>query len=448
MGIDYYRQYEPIFGSWYIKRQLGSGSYGRVFEIVREEYGETFQAALKAISIPPEESEWDGLMRSEGFTEKDAVTYYREMVEGYTKEFVLMSKLKGNSNIVSYEDHKVIEHSDGKGWDILIRMELLTPLYDYLENHAIDERDVLRLGKDICRALELCEKNNIIHRDIKPENIFVSHTGSFKLGGFGIARITERSMGASTHAGSPDYRAPEIEKGIRGYDNRVDIYSIGIVMYWLLNGKRMPFLPPRPNIVTHKDKKIAYAKRIAGDYPLPAPTEASEEISKVVLKACAFKPEDRFCSAMEMRIEIEKVEENANYMAGYFDDKYDIEELDESEENLDYKKSCSDNMHRGYYTDIATTDYLYKETIKPAEHLQERLNDGKDESEIDRLQYKNKRKKWFLIAVILEILALVAIIYSFVINPSVLSEVESYFQGKVCTENIGLYTEKQSNQTV
>ena len=72
---------------------------------------------------------------------------------------------------------------------------LLTPLYQHLREHPLSEEDVIRLGIDLCRALEICQKYNIIHRDIKPENIFYSEQGSFKLGDFGIARQLEAVEG-------------------------------------------------------------------------------------------------------------------------------------------------------------------------------------------------------------------------------------------------------------
>ena len=108
-------------------------------------------------------------------------------------EFILMAKLKGNSNVVSYEDHILKEHEDGIGWDILIRMELLTPLFDHIAQNQMTRKDILQLGIDMCRAIELCEQNKIIHRDIKPENIFISDNGSFKLGDFGVAKTVEKS---------------------------------------------------------------------------------------------------------------------------------------------------------------------------------------------------------------------------------------------------------------
>ncbi len=106
-----------------------------MFEIEREDFGRTYKAALKAITIPQSQSELKSVL-ADGMDLQSATNYYKSFVEEVVDEFALMAGLKGNSNIVSYEDHMVLEHKDGVGWDILIRMELLTPLLDYTTSEA------------------------------------------------------------------------------------------------------------------------------------------------------------------------------------------------------------------------------------------------------------------------------------------------------------------------
>lgn len=127
---------------------------------------------------------------------EDSITdYYKGFVGELVDEIRLMSKLKGESHIVSYEDHLVIPHDQGVGWDIMIRMQYLTPLLGYTKDHSLSIEETAELGIEMCKALELCRRFNIIHRDIKPENIFVSETGHFKLGDFGIAKTVEKTVG-------------------------------------------------------------------------------------------------------------------------------------------------------------------------------------------------------------------------------------------------------------
>lgn len=297
-----YRAGDIVLGNWKLVRLIGEGSFGSVFEAEREDFGTTYKAAIKIITIPKSDSEIQNA-RAEGMDHQSVTSYFRGFVNELVQEFALMSKLKGNSNVVSYEDHMVIEHEDRIGWDIIIRMELLTPLLDYVEKNTMSRTDILHLGIDICRALELCQIHNIVHRDIKPENIFISELGAYKLGDFGIARTIEKTSGGLSKKGTYTYMAPEVYREAP-YNATVDIYSLGIVLYRLLNDNRAPFLPAYPAPITYNDRESALAKRMTGA-PLPAPKNADPALTRIVLKACAYQPSERYASPAQMREELE-----------------------------------------------------------------------------------------------------------------------------------------------
>ena len=303
-----------VFDNWIIKRKIGEGSFGRVFEIQREDFGQIYHAALKVITVPQNEAELRGAIE-EGMTQTQAEEYFYSVVEDIVREFALMARLKGTANVVSYEDHTVIRHKDSIGWDILIRMELLNPLLPYAYQHPFSRRDIIRLGIDMCKALELCQKYNIIHRDIKPENIFVSDNGDFKLGDFGIARTVEKTMSGMSKKGTYNYMAPEVYRGAE-YGFGVDLYSLGIVLYRLLNKNRIPFLPAPPEPITYSKRELALAKRMGGE-DIPDPFYAEGRLSEIVLKACSFDPKERYSSPMQMRQELEAImydAEDAEYI--------------------------------------------------------------------------------------------------------------------------------------
>lgn len=295
---------EQVFGNWTIKRRIGAGGFGAVFEIQREDFGETYKAALKVISVPQNKAEIDALV-AEGMSAPEIQRYFYSMVEDLVREFAIMAKLKATGNIVSYEDHAVIPHPDGMGWDIQIRMELLTPLLTYAYQHPFARRDVIQLGIDICKALELCQKYNIIHRDIKPDNIFVTETGDFKLGDFGIARTVEKTSMELSKKGTYSYMAPEVYSGT-SYGFTVDTYSLGIVLYRLLNRNRTPFLPAPPEPITASKREAAAYRRFSGE-PIPAPYYAQGRLAEIILKACAFDPRERYSTPMQMRQELEAI---------------------------------------------------------------------------------------------------------------------------------------------
>lgn len=286
---------------WKCVRPLGEGGFGRVYEIEREDGGKTYRSALKVITIPEKQEEVQNFY-SEGMMKENVTAYYKSVVDDFRNEFALMYDLKGYTNIVSYEEHMVVEHKDEIGWDILIRMELLTPLQEWLRVNPLTENVVIKLGCDICTALELCHKNNIIHRDIKPENIFVNKTGDFKLGDFGIARVAETATTFMSKKGTYPYMAPEVFK-CQKYNEKVDTYSLGIVLYRLLNNQRTPFLPMGQLVREHYD--IALDRRMSGEL-IPNPINGCQELKKVILKAIQYDSRKRYHSALEFRKALEQ----------------------------------------------------------------------------------------------------------------------------------------------
>lgn len=295
---------KDTFHNWKVCECIGSGAFGKVYRIVRTEFGHTYEAALKVLEIPQHSSDVETI-RHEGMSEQGITEYFESVVEDIVKEFALMSQLKGNSHIVSYEDHEVVRKKDSFGWDIYIRMELLTPLYTYTEQHPMTVSDVIKMGIHLCKALELCESHHIIHRDIKPENIFVSNNGDFKLGDFGIARELEKTSCDLSKKGTKSYMAPEVYKGME-YNFSVDIYSLGVVLYRYLNNNRLPFYPDAPKPIRYSDKEEATLLRMCGK-EMPKPCNASDELADIILKACAYIPSKRYESARDMREDLERV---------------------------------------------------------------------------------------------------------------------------------------------
>ena len=296
MSIEALKQ---IWPEWQIEgRPLGKGSFGVVYKAVRRDHGVESYAAIKVISIPTDSFEVDSL-RSEGLDMNATRTYLQGIVNDFVSEIQLMESLKGVQNIVSVEDYKVVEKIGEIGWHIYIRMELLTSFNAYTCDKKLTEEEIIKLGCDICTALEICAKRNIIHRDIKPENIFINDFGDFKLGDFGIARKLENMTGGLSQKGTFNYMAPEVINSSE-YDARVDIYSLGIVLYRLLNGNRLPFLDTEKQILNPNERRNAVDRRLRGE-ELPAPCDASPAMSDLILRACAFDPNLRFASATEMK---------------------------------------------------------------------------------------------------------------------------------------------------
>lgn len=293
-----------VWPEWELIEKIGEGSFGKVYKAKRTERGRSFYSAIKIISIPASKGELDSV-RSEMNNEQSTREYFRNLVEDCIQEIYTMEHFCGNSHVVSFEDFKVVEYLDEIGWDISIRMEYLTSFMDYCTGKELTEKEVIKLGCDLAMALIYCRKLNIIHRDVKPENIFVSRFGDFKLGDFGIAREQAHTMSNMSKKGTYSYMAPEIYKGEK-YDSSIDIYSLGIVLYKLMNQNRLPFLSLDRQLITYRDKETALARRMAGE-KMPAPVNASAAFSHIILKACAYEPGKRYRKPEDMLRDLEKL---------------------------------------------------------------------------------------------------------------------------------------------
>ncbi len=151
--------------------------------------------------------------------------------------------------------------------------------------------DAAAVTEQLCRALGHAHRSRVIHRDVKPANILISIDGQVKIGDFGVARLAEGSTdGASaTIVGTPRYMAPEQARGRRPTP-ATDVYSAGIVLYELLAGQ-----PP----FTER-AMFELALRHLNDAPDPLPAGTPPQLQRVVTRALAKDPADRFVDGAEM----------------------------------------------------------------------------------------------------------------------------------------------------
>lgn len=292
-----------VFQDWIVESLIGQGSFGSVYKISKEKYGVQSKAALKILSVPQTDSDFIDLL-NEGMDENSATNYLEGVVNDIVREISIMSQLKGHPNIVGCDDYQVIPKPNSVGWDIYIKMELLSSLVEYQLKNGFTVGNVVKLGIELTDALGQCHRQGLIHRDIKPGNIFVNEYGVYKIGDFGVARNVENSVSVKSKKGTEVYMAPEVYLGKR-YDASVDLYSLGIVLYKCLNNNRLPFLPDVSKQIKPGDREVALVKRMEGN-PIPRPAHGDDELVRIVLKAIAYNPTDRYLSAQEMHADLSR----------------------------------------------------------------------------------------------------------------------------------------------
>ncbi|MFN2638360.1 MAG: serine/threonine-protein kinase, partial [Gemmatimonadaceae bacterium] len=165
----------------------------------------------------------------------------------------------------------------------------LSELISESSSRQMAPRVAMGISRQICRGLQAAHEQGIIHRDIKPQNVLIDAKGEVKLMDFGIARMTETSE-AMTQAGlivgTPHYMSPEQVEG-KQLDPRSDVYSIGVLMYEMLAGKR----PFESSSLTG----VLTAHIIEAPKPLiEARADIGERINAIVMRCLEKNPAHRF----------------------------------------------------------------------------------------------------------------------------------------------------------
>ncbi|MGH4138074.1 Stk1 family PASTA domain-containing Ser/Thr kinase [Clostridium sp.] len=226
-----------------------------------------------------------------------------DFMEKFKKEAASAASLSSN-NIVNIYD---VGHEKDINYIVMEYIKGKTLKQVILDNGSMDNNKVIDYGIQIAKALECAHKNNIIHRDIKPHNILVTEDGTVKVTDFGIAKASSSVTitNTSTVMGSAHYFSPEQAKA-SFVDFRTDIYSFGIVLYEMSTG-RVPYDAESPVSVAlkHIQEPVVPPKDINDNIP--------ENLNKLILKAIEKEPIKRYQTAKDMRIDLQRIQNNSGY---------------------------------------------------------------------------------------------------------------------------------------
>jgi serine/threonine protein kinase/Flp pilus assembly protein TadD len=219
-----------------------------------------------------------------------------QFFERFKREARIVAKLE-HPNIIPVYDFN--EHK-GEPYLVMRYVEGET-LKPKMQGKPMPPAEVLRLMRPVCEALAYAHEQGVLHRDIKPSNIMVTQDGSIFVTDFGLARMVqagESTLSQDMMVGTPQYISPEQARGIKDLDGRTDIYSMGVVLYEMLTGQ-VPFSADTPFATVHDH---IYT-------PLPPPSKINPHIDpaveRMLLKALAKNPNDRFATVNDLREALE-----------------------------------------------------------------------------------------------------------------------------------------------
>ena len=289
---------EPLFGKWNVEDTVAQGKNTTVFKVSCYENAKRISRAIEAIKIPGSNEEISLAIESGRFVTVDEYLSFAEKT--ICENIEKMLAFSESRNIVNYYEYTVIKESNC--FYVLILRELMTPLSEHIKDRRIKQKEAVKLGWDICNAIEEFRQAGIIHKHITTDNIFIGDNSSFKLGDFGIDSMYRKKSGTGS------YKAPELFAGKESFS--ADIYALGMVLYRLMNNNRGPFLPEYPAPVSFEDRERASSRRLRGDM-FPMPSNADSSLARIIFTATAYRPEERYASPLQMKEDIENYVKSA-----------------------------------------------------------------------------------------------------------------------------------------
>ena len=225
---------------------------------------------------------------------------YQEARDRFEREAQAVAKLR-HENILEIFDYSGSDGIEAAGSSYIVT-EFIDgqTLRQRITDRAIGYPEIgAMVVLQVCRALAHAHAHGILHRDVKPENIMIRTDGVVKLMDFGISHMVdlERLTVTGQLLGSPAYMAPEHVEG-RPLDYRTDVFAAGIVLYQLTVGK-LPFEGKNPHEVL---KRIAECRFVD---PRQANPRIGNRLGRIILRAMAAQPADRFAAVGEMVIALE-----------------------------------------------------------------------------------------------------------------------------------------------
>lgn len=310
----------PVFGQWYTDKQLGNGTDGKVFAIYKENYdGSRDNSVLKIIRLGENRNERK-LFGSENITADTEEEYYDNIVNNILNNIKEVKSSDNGKFFIKYEDVELRKASDGKGRLILIKLEQGKSLTELLKEFSFTLDESLRLGINVCKSLCKCRTFGYIYPNLKPENILFDVDGRCKLGDFGTFSYLEPAKSSVAFKRTQYYMAPEfIRTG--NINCTADTYSLGLILYMLTNRGRLPFTEPYPEIVTVNSLNNSVEKRLAGE-DMPKPAFASDDLWRIIRKACAYDPNKRYFSPEQMLSDLKNALANKPFEEPKYDEVY------------------------------------------------------------------------------------------------------------------------------
>jgi len=271
-----------VFDTWFIHDCVDRKNEYMQY-LVKSEEGEK-EASLWVVDFPASNDDYLILMEN-GMTKEQAVVFFRQAANDFLGSIQKHLEKNECPHLLPVEAVKLIDTNEEEQQTVLILTKKVRSLQSIIDHYLFSQEETVRLGLHLCAAVSYIKSNDLPRRLLTIDNIFVDDDGNYSLGCFGNEADTR-------------FLSPEEHRGESTVYNG-DVHSIGVILYTLLNGNRLPLLPQNLQNPTEADLANAVQNRHAG-LPLPPPKNSSAALTGIVLKACAYKAKARFSDVGEL----------------------------------------------------------------------------------------------------------------------------------------------------
>ncbi len=244
--------------------------------------GQTY--IVKTISIPESRVQVEALLLSGAVPDQQAArSYFKAVADGLCKEADVLDRLSQHKYFLSYAGYQLVTSQEDPGYCLYLLAEVGTSLTQWMLHNPMTHLNAVRLGIDLSAAMALAREMGYVYADLKPGNIFLTGDGNFCIGDLGFISLSSLSYSTLPARYCSQWLPPEALDPYATLNPTVDTYSLGMLLYQIYNGGQLPPLEAKLN-----------------PKGLPAPAYADFRLGKLILRACAPDPKDRFQDPMEM----------------------------------------------------------------------------------------------------------------------------------------------------
>lgn len=339
--------------AWKIDACISDEKGNALYKVSKKEYdGTVITAKLRYISIAKDE-------------------YTSENIDFINSEVSFLKSICQSGDYYNYIDIAVNNNPAKEKIELFLVTDELPTLAEVISNKTLDESEIVDFGIQMSEILEKLEANNIFHGNINLDNIYVTSEGKYKLGGFSDFESQIDDM---------SFIAPEIKRN-ENADFTTDIYSLGLILYYLCNNKKIPFMSDSTS------KEDAINARFDGK-AINAPANGSEKLKSVIVIACQPNNDNRWKNASNIKNALTSIKselpavvkadvivpETTDFSGNVFDE-YDYEEFEETATETPVSTTVTEN------TEISS------ETEEKAENTEDIEDAIEINTEIDSEEY-------------------------------------------------------------